>query len=141
MQNGPLIIERTYNAPSDKVWAALTSKAAMKEWCFDVSGFEPKVGYVFTFEGSNDCGNFQHECVVTIAEPNKLLAFSWRYIGYEGNSLVTYELFDEGDKTRVRLTHVGLETIAVNGKGFERESFEGGWTDILGTLLMNYLEK
>lgn len=141
MTNGPLVVEHTYNAPIAKVWAALTSKEAMKVWCFDVSGFEPKVGYTFTFEGGKDGQSFKHECVVTLVEPNKRLAYTWRYVGLDGNSLVTYELFEEGVKTRVKLTHVGLETIAVNGPAFQRENFNGGWTQIIGSLLKKYVEE
>ena len=41
----------------------------------------------------------------------KKLTYSWRYDGYPGNSFVTFELFGEGQKTRLKLTHEGIETL------------------------------
>ena len=73
--------------------------------------------------------------------PGKKLQYSWRYDGYEGNSFVTFELFAEGDKTRVKLTHEGLETLAATNKDFARENFMQGWTSIIGTNLKNFVEK
>ena len=36
--DSPFIIERTYNAPRNKVWRAITSKDDMKQWYFDLPG-------------------------------------------------------------------------------------------------------
>jgi hypothetical protein len=49
-------------------------------------------------------------------------------------------LFDEGDKTRVKLTHAGLETFP-SEPDFKRKNFAMGWTDIVGRMLPEYLEK
>jgi len=49
-------------------------------------------------------------------------------------------LFDEGDKTRLKLTHAGIESFPAE-KDFARESFAKGWTHIIGTSLKEYLEK
>ncbi|HZG22986.1 MAG TPA: SRPBCC domain-containing protein, partial [Chitinophagaceae bacterium] len=65
----------------------------------------------------------------------------WRYDGYPGESLVTFELFDEGEKTRLRLTHSGLETFPSDNPSFKKENFAAGWSEIIGTSLKDYLEK
>ena len=70
----------------------------------------------------------------------KKLKYSWQYRDYEGLSFVTFELFAEGDKTRLKLTHEGLETFPAI-KDFARESFEGGWNYIIGKSLKEYMEK
>src|ERR1041385_7278119 len=103
--NEPLIIERELNAPIEKVWSAIVDKSAMKKWGFDVKDFRPEVGFEFRFEARNNDMVFKHVCVVKEVIPGKKLSYSWRYEGYEGDSLVTYELFPENGKTRVRLTH------------------------------------
>ncbi len=54
------------------------------------------------------------------------LQYSWRYDGYEGNSFVTFELFAEGDKTRVKLTHEGLETLAAANQDFCKRELHAG---------------
>ena len=81
-----------------------------------------------------------HLCKITEVIPNKKLTYSWRYEGYEGNSFVTWELFPEGNRTRVRLTHEGLETFPASNPDFAKSNFEQGWTEILGDMLRKFVE-
>ena len=139
MKNEPFVIERTFNAPVEKVWKAITDKEQMKKWYFDIPAFKAETGAEFSFiAGDNDGTPWVHLCTVKEVIPNKKLAHTWRYEGYEGESLVTWELFDEGGKTRVKLTHAGLETVPAV-KGFAKESFAKGWSQILGTSLEKFL--
>src|ERR1700709_1984040 len=105
MKPEPFVIERTFNAPINKVWQAITDKNKMKEWYFDLAEFEPKVGFEFQFTGGTDENKYLHLCKVTEVIPEKKLTHSWKYDGYAGESFVTWELFDEGGKTKVKLTH------------------------------------
>ena len=140
MKAEPFVIERTYNAPADKVWQAITDKDKMKQWYFDLKEFRPEVGFEFQFTGGSKEKSYLHLCKVTEVEAGKKLTHSWQYDGYPGESFVTWELFAEGDKTRVKLTHTGLETFP-SEPDFARTSFEKGWTSIVGTSLKEYLEK
>ena len=141
MKNEPLVIERTLNAPADMVWKAITSKDQMRKWYFDVSDFKPELGFEFQFKGGNEDRVYVHLCRVTEVVAGKKLQYSWRYQGYEGNSFVTFELFAEGDKTRLRLTHEGVESFSANGADFARTNFEQGWNHIIGTSLKEFVEK
>ncbi len=141
MKQEPFVIERTYNAKVDKVWKAITDKEQMKEWYFKLDSFEPEVGFEFKFEAGSDAKKYLHVCKITDVEPNKMLRYSWRYDGYEGISFVIFELFPEGDSTRVRLTHEGIESFPTDNPDFKKESFMKGWTHILGKSLKEYLEK
>jgi uncharacterized protein YndB with AHSA1/START domain len=141
MKNEPFVIERTLNASSERVWKAITNKDQMKEWYFNLTEFEPEVGFEFTFEGGSKEMTYVHLCKITRVEPGKLLQYSWRYRDYPGNSFVTWELFPEDDKTRLKLTHEGLETFPTDNKDFARSSFEKGWTHIIGTSIVNFFEK
>ena len=141
MKQEPFIIERTYHASVEKVWKAITDKNQMKEWYFDIDSFKPEVGFEFTFEGGSEDRRYKHICKITDVEPGKKLRHSWRYDGIEGISFVTFELFPEGDFTRVKLTHEGLESFKTDSPDFARKSFEGGWTHILGKSLKEYVEK
>ena len=58
--NQPFVIERTYNAPAEKVWKAITDKTQMKQWYFDLEKFEPKVGFEFSFEGGPQDKKYLH---------------------------------------------------------------------------------
>jgi uncharacterized protein YndB with AHSA1/START domain len=139
--NQPFVIERIYEAPISKVWKAITDKDLMKQWYFDIPEFRPQVGMEFSFEGGPDDGiKYVHLCKVTEVIEGKKLTHSWRYKGYEGNSFVTWELFDEDGKTRVKLTHAGLETFPANNPDLAAHNFATGWTHIVGTGLADYLE-
>ncbi len=140
-QPEPFVIERTYNVPIEKVWQAISDRDQMKLWYFDLEDFKPEVGFAFRFEGTDGCQTFMHLCEVTEVIPGEKLAYTWRYEGYEGNSLVTFALFPEGEKTRLKLTHEGLETLQAGIAAFARENFVAGWTEIIGKLLKEYLEK
>jgi len=72
--------------------------------------------------------------------PQKKIAYTWRYAGEEGDSLVTFELFADGDKTRLSLTHEGLETFP-KLPAYVRANFEAGWTNIIGSSLKQFVEK
>ena len=140
MKQDPIVIERVYAAPVHRVWRALTDKEQMKEWYFDLSDFKPEVGFEFSFGGENEGRKFIHLCRITEVIAERKLAYTWRYEGFEGDSLVSFELFDEGDNTRMRLTHEGLETFG-DHPDFARSNFVGGWTQIVGTMLKNFVER
>lgn len=140
MKNEPFIIERELNAPIEKVWNAITDSNAMKQWYFDFKEFKPEVGFEFQFYGGTEDNQYLHLCRITEVVPGTKLAYSWRYDGYEGNSIVTFELFSEGNKTKIRLTHEGLDSFPAM-PDFARENFAMGWTQIIGRSLKDYVEK
>jgi len=141
MSTQPFVLERTYNAPISKVWEAITDNKKMKEWYFKLEEFKPVVGFEFRFDGGSETKIYKHICKITEVIPGKKLTHSWKYEDYPGESFVSWELFDEGDKTRLKLTHTGLETFPQNSPDFAKESFSKGWTYITGTSLKEYLEK
>ena len=140
MKTEPFVIERTFNASIEKVWKAITDKDQMKQWYFDIENFKPEVGFEFQFEGTNEEKTYLHLCKITEVVAGKKLTYSWRYDGYEGNSFVTFELFSEGDKTRLKLTHEGLETFPMNNPDFAKKNFVTGWTEIIGSSLKEFVE-
>src|SRR3982074_2578948 len=135
-----VVIERTFNAPVARVWKALTNADEMRVWYFDLKEFKPEVGFEFEFIVEHEGMKYHHLCKITEVIPQKKLAHTWRYKGHEGDSLVTWELFGESDKTRLKLTHEGLETFPKT-PSFARESFMAGWTKIIGSPLKDFVEK
>ena len=57
-----------------------------------------------------------------------------------GNSFVTFEVFAEGDKTKLQLTHKGVETFPASNRDFAKENFVAGWEHIVGISLKEFLE-
>ena len=134
----PLIKEFDYDVPIEKVWQTLTDTDKMKEWYFpQLQKFEPIVGYKFQFDDNNP--EYHKEWMVTKVIEGKTLAHSWAYKGYAGSSEVTFDLFADGNRTRLKVTQTGLESFP-NHLHFKRERFEWGWESLLGQNLKHLLE-
>jgi len=136
--SSPIVKEVVLDAPVEKVWKALTDKEEMKKWYFDIAEFEPEVGCRFTFYGEKDGRKFVHQCTILEVETNKKLSYTWTYEGVQGETIVHYELFPEGNQTRLRLIHEGLENLPQN-EDYARANFEEGWNYIIGTSIKNYI--
>jgi uncharacterized protein YndB with AHSA1/START domain len=134
-----VVVERTFNAPVARVWKALTDVEEMRRWYFDLKEFKPEVGFEFEFIVEHKGMKYHHLCQITEVMPQKKLVHTWRYKGHEGDSLVTFELFAEGGKTRLKLTHEGLETFPKT-PSFARKNFMEGWTQIIGSSLKEFVE-
>lgn len=141
MKNSPFLIERTFNAPVSSVWKAITDVKKMKEWYFELEDFKPEVGFKFQFLAGSESKKYLHICKVTEVEQGKKLAYSWSYDNYPGQSWVTFELFEAGTNTRIKLTHTGIDSFPKDDPGFAKESFAAGWTQIIGENLKNAVEQ
>src|SRR5215472_10503525 len=135
-----VIVERTFDAPVARVWKALTDADQMRVWYFDLKEFKPQVGFEFEFVVEHEGNTYHHLCRVTEAVPQKKIAYSWHYKGEPGDSVVTIELWPEGEKTRLKLTHSGIETFPKT-PAYARKNFEAGWTAIIGTELKQFVEQ
>jgi len=134
-----VVIERSFNVPVARVWEALTNVDDMRVWYFDLKEFKPEVGFEFEFTVEHEGARYHHLCKITEVIPQKKIAYTWRYAGEEGDSLVTFELFADGDKTRLKLTHEGLETFP-RLPAYARTNFEKGWSEIIGSSLKQHVE-
>lgn len=134
----PLIKEFLYDVPTENVWNALISTPKMRKWYFpQLQKFEPTVGYKFQFEDNNS--EYQKEWIVTKVTEGKRLGHSWAYKGYPGNAEVIFDIYEEGNKTKLRVTQTNLESFP-NHPHFKRERFEWGWNNLLGKNLKELLE-
>jgi uncharacterized protein YndB with AHSA1/START domain len=134
-----LVVERTLAAPVEKVWKAITDADEMRRWYFDPENFQPRAGSEFRMVVEHQGKIYDHRCRVTEVIPQKKIAYTWRHHGHEGDSLVTMELFREGRKTRLKLTHAGLETFPKTPM-FARKNFQKGWNMLIGDSLPDYVE-
>ena len=131
-------LERLLDAPPEKVWRYLTQAELRREWF--MGGTDATPGG--EFELLNDHDNLSDDDVpypedyapykgrvwsekVVRFDPPRLLATT-----FQGgkNGTVTYELFPEGEKTRLVLTHSGITSPS----GFQ--DFGGGWNSHLTVL-------
>ena len=141
MSNQPLVMERIFKAPIELVWKALTNKHEMKKWYFDIPDFSLEVGKEFSFSaGCSDHQAYLHCCRIVEVVENRRISYTWRYDGYEGESVVTFELEQLGDETKLILTHTGLETFPASNPDFNKNNFNQGWTHFMDTALRDYLK-
>jgi uncharacterized protein YndB with AHSA1/START domain len=136
----PIVKEVELNAPVSKVWKALTDRNQMKKWYFDIVQFKPEPGFEFQFEGGTEEKSYLHLCRIIEVVPESKLSYSWRYNGYPGNSVVTFELFPDGNRTRLKLTHEGIETFGTENPDFAKKNFEAGWSEIIGKSIKEFVE-
>ena len=137
-----VIVERFLNAPIDVVWRAITDPEQMKQWYFPaIQAFKPEVG--FEVQVSTECDGQvkEHVWKVTEVVPGRKVSYSWNYTQNRGNSAVSWELFDEGKTTRLRLVHTGLLSFQPGkNPGYTRAGFFGGWSHFAGRL-KDFVEK
>ncbi len=141
MSEQPLVIKQEYKAPVALVWKCISDKELMKKWYFDIPDFQLQIGAIFHFEGGKEGRRYIHECEIVEIVPLKKLKYSWKYQGYTGLSFVTFELFDQGDTTLLKLTHEGLHSFPRDNPDFVRDNFVGGWNYLIHESLQEYLEK
>lgn len=138
----PTIKEVLLDATSARVWKALTDKNEMKQWYFDLKEFKAVPGFEFEFEGGPEDRIYTHQCKIVDVIPLKKLSYTWSYKGYQGSTLVTFELFEEGERTRLKLTHEGLENFTINNNpDLDKKNFDAGWSHIIGTSIKDYINK
>ena len=93
-----IVAERTYPAPADDVWAALTDRERIPRWFLPISG-ELRLGGHYQLEG-NAGGT------IVACDPPRHLAVPWEYDGHV--TWVDVHLTAAGDGTTLRLEHVAL---------------------------------
>jgi len=137
-----VVIKQRVNAPVEKVWNALTDKAQMKEWYFDIPDFELGLHNEFNFFEPGGENKYHHHAKILEVIPNQKFKHTWSYpeISKE-KTIVRWELEEDNGGTLITLTHKGLENFNHLGTDFQKESFENGWNGILGQSLKEFIEK
>ena len=139
----PLVIERTFNAPVERVWKAITDLDQMKQWYFpQLETFRPQVGFETEFNVHHEGKDYYHVWKIKEVVPLKKISLEWKYRDYPGNSIVNFELFAQGNKTRLVLTHEGLESFKPEKyPELAKKNFMEGWTQFMDEELKKFLDE
>lgn len=136
----PIVIEQSFSAPVETIWASLTEPDQMRQWFFEVMpDFKAEVGFETSFDIYLDGREFRHQWKVVAAEPNKKLVVNWTYAGYNGSSNVHFELFQGNTSNTVRLTTEVLEDFPQDIPEFKREDAVEGWEYLITERLNAFL--
>ena len=141
-EEDPIVVEQTYDATIGAVWDAITKVEQMVQWYFkEIPSFKPEVGFETRFEVQGEERNFPHVWKVTEVNPQRMIAYSWKYDGYPGDSVVRFELGGQDQLTKLTLTHRVQESFPEDIPEFARESGIAGWTYFIQSSLKKFLEK
>lgn len=136
-----IIVEHIFDSSMTKVWEAITELEQMKQWFFeDIPSFEPKVGFKTQFIVNSKTRRFTHLWKITEMSPVQKIAYNWKYEEYPGDSVVTFELYEKGNKTLLRLTHQVIEDFPEDIPEFERKSGVQGWNYMIKMNLKGFLK-
>ena len=112
----------------------------MRKWYFeDILAFKPEVGFETQFLVQSGGRDFKHNWKVTDVVTGEKIAYNWKYDGYPGDSFVVFELFEEGNSTKLKLTHTVRESFPRDIPEFQRESGIQGWKFFIKKRLKEYL--
>ena len=140
--DAPVIVEQMFNASIETVWKAVTDIDRMRQWYFEnIPSFEPEVGFETQFGVQSEGRHFRHLWTVTEVDPPQKIAYRWRYEEYPGDSIVTFQLSETDDGTRLTLSVRVLDDFPDDIPEFRRESCMEGWRYFIGKRLKAFLER
>ncbi len=134
------------DAAPEVVFKALTDPKELTNWLPDAAMLEPKVGGKFKFSFYKDSaracekrdGDSFNEGRILEFVPNKKLVYTWQWtdVADFAETIVTWELEQVGNKTRLTLTHSGFTGKEPSNKS--AKDHDEGWSIHLNELISNY---
>jgi uncharacterized protein YndB with AHSA1/START domain len=133
-----IVVEGDLPYAPEKVWRALTDTKLIAQWLMP-NDFQPHVGTRFTFKTKpmGDWDGVVH-CEVLIAEPPRLLRYSWKggadtnsSYGSTLDSVVTWTLTPADGGTHLKMEHAGFRSPQ---NDFAYEAMSPGWGRIMAAI-------
>jgi len=137
----PVVVEQIIKTSIGRLWDAVTKVEEMKQWFFeDIESFKPEIGFETQFEVRVEDRTFTHLWRISEVIPHKKITYNWKYEEYPGDSFVTFELREEKNQVKLRLTADVVESFPDAIPEFSRDSCIQGWNYFIGKNLKEYLE-
>jgi len=148
-----VVAEIEVAAPAERVFAAITDPHQLMHWWGEKGAcsaklweLDARVGGRWRFEAADSNGgrvingvsSFKANGEIVEYDPPRVLAYTWiaNWHCEPGRStLVRWELFPEGEVTRVKVTHSGLAD-----EPEARKDYGGGWPSVV-KYLKNFVER
>lgn len=127
IEEGTICKEVIINAPLSKVWKALTEQKQIEKWFMAPDNFIPEVGTTFHMTGTKDGVSFPHTCTILEVIPEKKLSYTWNMTVIDGETIVTWELEEQGKTTKLTLTHSQWDKVKFNTPVLSHNDYVNGW--------------
>ncbi|MEM7359926.1 MAG: SRPBCC domain-containing protein [Pseudomonadota bacterium] len=142
MNQGPIIVACEYPYSTSLVWQALTRPEQLRQWLFEpIDEFKAEVSFTTQFDVCVEEQSYTHLWEVSEVQPESRLVYRWRYVGYDGDSSVCWQLRPAGKGSHLVLTHSGVESFPQDDPIFARETGVAGWEYLLNKSLRSFLER
>ena len=106
----PVIAEQLFNKTRAQVWQAITDIDQMVLWYFDnIPAFKAEVGFTTQFNVKAPSRDFLHVWKVTEVIPQQKITYNWTFKDCKGSADTSFELFEQDNKTLLRLTNNVIE--------------------------------
>ena len=132
-----LRIERTFNAPASRVFAAWTNAEVLRRWWHAEHDWETPIAEVDARIGGRirlamrnpaDGSEYAGRGEYTLLDPPRRLAFTWAWENEPAaRQLIELEFVDDGDRTTVVMTHTGLPAAEI---GDYREGWQNSFDNL-----------
>ncbi|MFQ5525224.1 MAG: SRPBCC domain-containing protein [Thermoanaerobaculia bacterium] len=100
-----------------------------------------EVGFETQFHVHIEGRDYLHLWQVIEVVPQTRIVYEWRYGGYPGDSVVSWELSETPSGSKLRLTHEGHETFPRDDPAFSRKAGEAGWKYFLQESLKGFIDR
>ena len=136
----PIVVEQIFDKSLNNIWKAITELDQMKKWFFDnIPDFKPEVGFKTQFNVQVPSRDFMHLWEIVEVVSGRKIVYNWSYKDLKGVGLVIFELFQEDNKTRLKLTNTIIDDFDDSIPEFRRESCIGGWNYFIKESLVQFL--
>ena len=133
-------VEEVFNVKPAVVWKAITELNQMKQWFFEnIPAFEPLVGFQTEFNVKATERDFYHLWEITEVVLGEKITYSWKYNELIGESFATFKVSEQGDRTKLKVTCIGLDSFPKDIPEFKYESCLAGWNYFIKDRLKKYL--
>jgi len=138
---GPIIVEQHFDRLVLDVWNAIVEIDEMRKWYFDnIPDFKAEVGFSTQFLVESGERKFLHLWEVIEVIPTSKLVYSWRYEGFAGDAVSSFEVSGHDDSALLRVTLQVLQDFPEGIPEFTRESAIAGWNYFIKDRLKTYLD-
>ena len=137
----PVVVQQSFHVSVSELWKAISELDQMKLWFFEnLDAFSAEVGFETHFNVKYGEREFRHLWRITEVIPFEKIVYLWKYEGYEGESLVSFETFITEGGSSLRVSHVVTNSFPQSIPEFTRESCQGGWEYFINNQLKNFID-